>query len=31
MTTNPVGAVPLWGTLVPGAGRSIYAGINYKF
>ena len=31
MTSNPVGAVPLWGTPVPGAGRSIYAGINYKF
>lgn len=31
MTSNPVGSVPLWGTPVPGAGRSIYAGINYKF
>ena len=31
MTSNPVGSVPLWGTPVPGAGRSIYAGINYTF
>jgi iron complex outermembrane receptor protein len=31
MTSKEVGAVPLWGTPVPGAGRSIYAGINYQF
>jgi iron complex outermembrane receptor protein len=22
---------PQWGTAVPGMGRSIYAGVNYKF
>lgn len=31
MTANPVGAVPRWGNAVPGAGRSIYAGVNFKF
>ncbi len=28
MTTSPVGSVPLWGTAVPGAGRSIYVGVK---
>ena len=27
----PNGVVPLWGTPVPGMGRSLYAGINVKF
>jgi len=27
----PMGVVPLWGTPVPGMGRSFYAGINVKF
>jgi iron complex outermembrane recepter protein len=27
----PNGIVPLWGTPVPGMGRSLYAGINVKF
>ena len=27
----PNGVVPLWGTPVPGIGRSVYAGINVKF
>lgn len=27
----PMGVVPLWGTPVPGIGRSLYAGINIKF
>ena len=27
----PSGVVPLWGTPVPGMGRSLYAGINVKF
>ncbi len=33
MTTQatPTGAVPAWGTAVPGPGRSLYAGFNYKF
>lgn len=31
MTANPVGAVPRWGNVLPGAGRSIYAGVNFKF
>jgi iron complex outermembrane receptor protein len=33
MTTSlaPNGVVPLWGTPVPGMGRSLYAGINIKF
>jgi iron complex outermembrane receptor protein len=30
-TTNATGAVPVWGTAVPGMGRSLYAGVNYKF
>lgn len=25
------GSVPLWGTAVPGMGRSLYAGVNVKF
>lgn len=29
--TVPTGVVPLWGTAVPGPGRSIYAGLNVKF
>ncbi len=29
--TVPTGVVPLWGTPVPGMGRSLYAGINVKF
>ena len=28
MTTSPVGSVPLWGTAVPGTGRSIYVGVK---
>jgi len=33
MTTAivPTGSVPLWGTAVPGMGRSIYAGATLKF
>jgi len=33
MTTQATatGSVPAWGTAVPGMGRSLYAGINYKF
>ena len=31
MTTSPVGSVPLWGTAVPGMGRSIYAGMKVAF
>jgi iron complex outermembrane recepter protein len=27
----PSGVIPLWGTPVPGMGRSLYAGINVKF
>lgn len=27
----PTGVVPMWGTPVPGMGRSLYAGINVKF
>ncbi|PKO35359.1 MAG: TonB-dependent receptor [Betaproteobacteria bacterium HGW-Betaproteobacteria-7] len=27
----PSGVVPLWGTPVPGMGRSLYAGVNVKF
>ena len=27
----PNGLVPLWGTPVPGIGRSLYAGLNLKF
>jgi iron complex outermembrane receptor protein len=30
-TPNATGIVPAWGTAVPGMGRSLYAGINYKF
>jgi iron complex outermembrane receptor protein len=30
-TPNATGSVPAWGTAVPGAGRSLYAGVNYKF
>jgi iron complex outermembrane receptor protein len=29
--TAATGVVPLWGTPVPGPGRSIYAGLNIKF
>ncbi len=29
--TSTVYTTPIWGTPVPGAGRSLYAGINYKF
>ena len=28
MTSQPVGSVPAWGTVVPGTGRSFYAGIK---
>lgn len=28
---NTVAGVPDWGVAIPGAGRSLYAGINYKF
>lgn len=31
MTTTAAGSVPAWGTAVPGPGRSLYAGVNYKF
>lgn len=31
MNNVPNGLVPLWGTPVPGMGRSLYAGINLKF
>lgn len=31
MTSNPVGIVPRWGNVVPGMGRSLYAGLNVKF
>ncbi len=31
MTTTGTGSVPAWGTAVPGMGRSLYAGVNYKF
>ena len=31
MTSNPVGSVPRWGTAVPGMGRSLYAGVSYRF
>lgn len=31
MTTTGTGSVPAWGTPVPGPGRSLYAGVNYKF
>ncbi len=30
-TTTPTGSVPMWGTAVPGMGRSLYAGVNIKF
>jgi iron complex outermembrane receptor protein len=30
-SATPSGSVPAWGTPVPGMGRSLYAGINYKF
>ena len=29
--TASVYTTPVWGTPVPGPGRSLYAGINYKF
>jgi hypothetical protein len=29
--TSATGVVPLWGTAVPGMGRSIYVGLNVKF
>jgi hypothetical protein len=25
------GSASMWGTAVPGMGRSLYAGVNYKF
>jgi iron complex outermembrane receptor protein len=31
MTTQAVGIVPRWGNAVPGMGRSLYAGLNFKF
>ncbi|MGL1831967.1 TonB-dependent receptor [Rhodocyclaceae bacterium SMB388] len=31
MTSTPVGIVPRWGNVVPGMGRSIYAGLNVTF
>ena len=33
MTTSatPLGVIPMWGTPVPGMGRSLYAGVNVKF
>jgi iron complex outermembrane receptor protein len=31
MTLGTVGSIPQWGTAVPGMGRSLYAGVNYKF
>ncbi len=33
MTTaaTPTGVIPMWGTPVPGMGRSLYAGVNVKF
>jgi len=31
MTNPPLPNYPQWGTAVPGMGRSIYAGVNYKF
>ena len=31
MTSTPVGSVPVWGTAVPGMGRSIYAGVKVTF
>ncbi len=30
-SATPIGSVPAWGTAVPGMGRSLYAGVNYKF
>lgn len=30
-SATPTGTVPAWGTAVPGMGRSLYAGLNYKF
>jgi hypothetical protein len=29
--TAATGVVPLWGTAVPGMGRSIYASLKIKF
>jgi iron complex outermembrane receptor protein len=31
MTNPALPNYPQWGTAVPGMGRSIYAGVNYKF
>lgn len=31
MALNPASGNPAWGTAVPGAGRTIYAGLNLKF
>ena len=31
MSINPASGNPVWGTAVPGMGRSFYAGINIKF
>jgi hypothetical protein len=25
------GSASMWGTAVPGLGRTLYAGVNYKF
>ena len=31
MAINPASGNPAWGTAVPGMGRSIYAGLSFKF
>jgi iron complex outermembrane receptor protein len=31
MTTTPTGSVPLWGTAVPGMGRSVNVGLTLKY
>jgi len=31
MSMNPTPNYPQWGTAVPGMGRSLYTGLNYKF
>ena len=31
MTNPALPNYPQWGTAVPGMGRSLYAGVNYKF
>ena len=30
-TSSPYGLIPDWGTPVPGPGRSLYVGFNYRF